>query len=723
MTTVTGGPKVAPYGTWASPITASRLVEQSVRLSDLVVDGDRLYWVEGRPTEGGRQVVVEHVDDVSRDVLPEGFSARTLVHEYGGAPMTAHDGVVYFVNFADQRIYAVSESSAPRPVTPEPPEPAAWRYAAPVVTPDGAWLICVRERHDEVVVHDLVAWPTGEASDKAPVVLAAGHDFTGTPALSPDGRRVAYCTWDHPLMPWDGTELWELALETLLPTSRAGIGGGEVPADSQLVANGAARRIAGGPDESVTQPRYAPDGVLHFVSDRSGWWNLYADDDPGGHGRALAPLDAELAGPDWVFGLSSYDFLTDGTLVATWSADGRTHIGRLDASPENPAAPESPESPEDPEAPETTSRLIPISVSTRFGSYEQLRALRRTPGASGGGTHLHTHGDTTGGQGSDYLFAIAGSSSLAAAVVRIDLATGAVEVIRSSRKSVVAPSYLSEPRAVTYATEGGLDAHALYYPPANADFVGPPSELPPLIVAIHGGPTSHASATLNYSIQYWTSRGFAVADVDYGGSSGYGRAYRKRLEGSWGIVDVADCVNAATALAALGEVDASRLIIHGGSAGGFTTLRAISSSDVFAGAASYYGVADLSALARETHAFESRYLDGLVGPWPEAEQIYEDRSPLSHVDEIRTPLIVFQGLEDKVVPPDQSERIVEALRTRGVPVAYVSYPGEQHGFRRAENIVRTAEAELYFYGQVLGFTPADDLAPVEIANSQSLPAR
>lgn len=651
----------APYGSWTSPITSEALVEAVVRLADPLVDGSDVYWVEGRPSEGGRQVVVRRAaDGTTLDVLPEGFAARTLVHEYGGLSVAVRGGTVYFANFADQRLYRVDPGGEPIALTAEPAEPRSVRFAAPLATPDGRFLVCVRERHlAEGVVNDLVTVATDGSGAVAP--LASGHDFYGTPALSPDGTRVAWCSWDHPDMPWNATTLYEVEL-----------------ADGGVA--GPARLVAGGPGESVTQPRYGPDGALHFVSDRTGWWNLYRADvgAAGNEVRALAPMEAELAGPDWVFGLSSYAVLADSTIVATWSSDGTGHFGRLlDGADEF------------------------VAMQAGYTVFGGIRP-------SGAG-----------------VVAIAASPSAAAAVVEVAVPSGVATVLRESRPARDDAGYVSIPTAFEYPTDGSRRAHALVYLPRNADFEGPDGELPPLVVAVHGGPTSQASAALDYGVQFWTSRGFAVADVNYGGSSGYGRAYRERLAGAWGVVDVADCENVARALATGGLVDGARLVIHGGSAGGYTTLCATTFGEVFAAGASYFGVADAGALARETHKFESRYLDGLIGPWPEARALYEQRSPIFHTDRMRTPLIVFQGLEDAVVPPNQAEMMVEALRSRGVPVAYLAYEGEQHGFRRAENIRRTAEAELVFYGRILGFTPAGEIAPVDIENAVAIvpPAR
>ncbi|MEA2704659.1 MAG: hypothetical protein QOD63_2604 [Actinomycetota bacterium] len=624
--------KVAPYGSWPSPITPDLLVEQVVRLSDVAVDGPAVYWLEGRPSEGGRQALVS---STAGDVLPAGFSARTTVHEYGGAPYAVRDGTVWFSNFEDQRVYRVDPGGEPVPVTPEPAVRWADRYADLQVSPDGHRVAAVRERHldNGDVVNDIIVL----AGDGGIEVVAGGHDFYAAPRFAPSGS-LAWLSWDHPNMPWDGTELW---LER------------------------AAAPMAGGPDESVSQPRWGPDGVLHWLSDAGGWWNLHRN------GERLAPAEAELGGPDWVFGQSTYTPLPGDLIVAAKVGPGLGELWLVD---------------------DGTRTTLP----TPYTSFSSVRP----------------HGD-------DAIVAIAASAREAPAVVSITVRgdrKGDIQVLRRSREAAAERGYLSEPRAIEFPTEDGLTAHALYYPPANRDFEGPPAELPPLVVMSHGGPTSAASSALNLSTQYFTSRGVAVVDVDYGGSTGYGREYRRRLDGQWGVVDVADCVNAARYLVDAGEVDAGRLAIRGGSAGGYTTLRALTFTDVFAVGASYYGVADLASLATDTHKFESRYLDRLVGPWPGAEATYRARSPIHAADRLSSPLIVFQGAEDKVVPPEQAEVLVAALRAKGLPLAYLLFEGEQHGFRKADTIRRAAEAELWFYGRILGFQPADDIEAVPIEN-------
>ncbi len=601
---------VAPYGSWPSPITADALVGQVVPLSNATVDGHgSVWWCEGRPTEAGRVVVVK--DGV--DVLPAGRSARSRVHEYGGLSYAVLAGELWFANFADQRLYR-----GDTPVTPDDGS----RYA------DGQSTVWVRERED---VNDLVDVATGE-------VVAQGRDFYAAPRPSPDGSRLAYLCWDHPNMPWDGTELW-------------------VDGD----------KVAGGPDESISQPRWSPDGRLHWVSDRSGWWNLFREGDP----EPLAAMEAEFSGPDWVFGQSTYTFLPDGRLVATWTEDGLARLGLVGDGAVHP-------------------------IDTPFTVISSVHAL-----------------------GDHEVVAIAASGRAPAAVVAIDVrldtgagpGAGAHRVIRSSTAAETPDGAVSEARPISFA-----GAHAFFYPPRLAGYEGPPGERPPLVVRSHGGPTSAASPALNLEIQFWTSRGFAVVDVNYGGSTGYGREYRRRLDGQWGIVDLDDCVNAARHLAAQGEVDPDRMVVRGGSAGGYTTLCALTFRDTFAAGASYYGVSDLATLATDTHKFESRYLDRLIGRYPEDEAVYRARSPIHHADCITAPLILLQGLEDMVVPPSQAEVLVDALRRNGTPFAYLTFEGEQHGFRQADAIKRAIEAELWFYGQVLGFTPADAIEPVPMEN-------
>jgi len=648
---VSDSPGALPYGSWPTPIDSELVVQAQVMLGEVALDGDAVWWSEQRPEEGGRtQLVCLAVDGERRELLPPLANVRTSVHEYGGGAWWVHGGTVWYAEWDDQRLHRVRPSGQPEPITLAPAVPRGDRWADGDVHPDGRVLAVVRERHPagggaEQVVNEIVLLPSGGGE---PEVLVSGPDFVSDPRWSPDGETLCWLEWDHPDMPWDSTRL------------RARTGS----ADPVLVA--------GGPGESVFQPRWAPDGALWFCSDRSGWWNLYRRG-PDGSVEPMVGMDAEIGTVQWVFGQSRYAFLADGRVVFAYRQHGQD---RLAVRAPGGAV---------------TNLDLPYTV---LGSVQ----------AAG-----------------DRVVLVAASATSEQAVVRLRVAAGSaeeVEVLRAPRDLGLSRGWYSSPEHVRFPSAGGRTAFALFYPPTNPGCAGPPDELPPLLVLIHGGPTGYAPGFLRLAVQYWTSRGFAVVDVDYGGSAGYGRAYRKLLEGTWGIVDVEDCVAAARWLADQGRVDPDRLCIRGGSAGGYTTLAVLASHDLFAAGGNHYGVADLEALAKETHKFESRYLDGLVGPYPQRRDIYLERSPINHVDSFETPLVVFQGLEDEVVPPAQSRLIVDALRTKGVPVAYVEFAGEQHGFRGADAIRRSLDGELSFYAQVLGFPlpPDENIAPITVDN-------
>ncbi len=641
--------EVAPYGTWRSPISSGMIARGEVWLSEPFLEGDSAYWLETRPMEEGRSVVVRRDPWGSpADVTPPGFNARTKVHEYGGGSYWVHEGVVFFANFADQRLYRQGPGEEPRPITPVPIAPGLIRYADGRAMPGGRVIVCVRERHEgKQVTNEIVALPADGSAE--PWVVAGGRDFYSFPRLSPDGGLLAWTCWDHPRMPWDGTELWVAGLST----------------DGRL---GEPRLVAGGPRESIFQPEWSPAGVLHFVSDRTGWWNLYREGDR--RIEAVAPMAAEFGVPQWEFGYSTYALLGDGRIACVYGQGGEQHLAALDP---------------------TTSEMLDLDLP--YSCYQPYLRC----------------------EGSRLVF-VAGGPATPQRVVSLDFATRAVDVLRESEEAPVDARYISSPRAIEFPTEGGLTAHALFYPPANGDFTGPQGERPPLVVMSHGGPTADVTPEFDLRKQFFTSRGFAVVDVNYGGSTGYGREYRERLKGNWGVVDTADCISAARYLAEIGEVDPLRLAIRGGSAGGYTTLCALTFHDEFAAGASYFGVADAEALAKETHKFESRYLDGLIGPYPEAADVYRARSPIHFADRLSCPVILLQGLEDEVVPPDQAEAMVRALEAKGLPCAYLAFEGEQHGFRKAENIERAYDAELYFYSRVLDFELADHVEPVEIVN-------
>jgi dipeptidyl aminopeptidase/acylaminoacyl peptidase len=649
-------PQTAPFGSWKSPITSDLIVAGSLRLGEVRLADGTVYWNEGRPTEGGRSVVVrQSLSDSSAhstiDLTPMPFNVRTRVHEYGGGAYIVDDDTVYFSNFADQRLYRTTLDEAPRPITPE----GAFRYADAVCDRLRDRLICVREdhstnNHEPVNTIVSVRLSPQDGTLDAGTVLASGNDFYAFPRLSPDGSRLCWIEWNHPNMPWDGTTLWVAA----------------VNADGSL---GEPQYIIGGEAESIFQPEWSPDGELYFVSDRTNWWNLYRWNFATATPEPLCPKASEFGLPLWVFGMTTYGFESAESLICTYSEDGVSKLARLH-----------------------TRTLELTEIPTPYTSISGIQVL-----------------------GASVAFG-AGSPTQPGAIAHLDLATGHITELRRSSTLEIDAGYISVPQAVEFPTSNGLTAHGFFYPPQNQDFAAPPGEKPPLLVKIHGGPTAATSATFSPSIQYWTSRGIAILDVNYGGSTGYGRDYRERLKGNWGIVDVDDCVNGAKYLAEQGLVDGNRLCIDGGSAGGYTTLAALAFRDTFKAGASLYGVSDLEALARDTHKFESRYLDGLIGPYPARRDLYIERSPIHAIDRLNCPLIFFQGDEDKIVPPNQAEMMVDALRKKGLPVAYVLFQGEQHGFRKAENIKRALDGELYFYARVFGFPLAEQMEPVAIAN-------
>ncbi|MGD1936348.1 MAG: S9 family peptidase [Cyanophyceae cyanobacterium] len=636
---------IAPYGSWKSPITSDAIVSGSVGLGGAMRDGDYLYWSEARPSEKGRTTVVRRAaDGTVADVVPQPFNVRTRAHEYGGGAWAVFDGVVYFANFADQRLYRQQVGGEPEPLTPEGDR----RFADIRLDRARNRLICACEDH--TVEGEAKAYIAAISLDgsQTVAVLAEGSDFHTSPTLSPDGSQLAWITWQHPHLPWDETQLW-LADVT----------------DDDSLAN--ARQIAGAAEESIFQPQWSPSGQLYFVSDSTDWWNIYrwnADGEP----TALCSMDAEFGLPQWVFGMSTYGFASGDRAICAYTQEGLWTLASLDL---------------------TDGKLTPFDLpySTLSGIFvDNICALF-----------------------------IGGSATAPSELVYFDFDTCKAESLKRSTELAIAEGYLSAPESVEFPTTEGT-AYGLLYRPKNQDFEAPTDEKPPLKVKIHGGPTAQTSSSLSLGIQYWTSRGFAVLDVNYGGSTGYGRKYRRRLDFSWGIVDVDDCVNGAQYLVDQGIVDGDRLTIEGGSAGGYTTLAALTFKDTFKAGASRYGVSELEALARDTHKFESRYLDRLIGPYPEKKDVYEERSPLHAVDQLNCPVIFFQGLEDKIVPPNQAEMMVDALKTKGIPVAYVAFEGEQHGFRQSENIKRSLDGEFYFYSRIFGFEPAEAITPVEIAN-------
>jgi dipeptidyl aminopeptidase/acylaminoacyl peptidase len=643
----------APYGSWPSPIRIEDVIGGATALAEVWVDGADILWVEGRPSEAGRRILVRRAPDGTiRDVTPAAFNVRNRVHEYGGGSLVVADGVVVFSYFGDGRLYRqrTDGSDAPTPITPE----GEWRYADLRLDAGRSQLLAVREDHtgQGEAVNEIVALPLDGSA--APTIIARGHDFFAAPRPSPDGAHMAWLSWDHPNLPWDGTTLWQA----------------DVAADGSL---GDPQAVAGGPDEWITQPRWSPSGDLWFVAERDEWATLMSLAAYRAGERSRLPID--FAPPDWIFDRPTHAFLADGRVVAAARTDGRDRLWLIDVNGGTPREIESP--------------------------FTEIAYLV--------------------GAGDAVVF-VGSRPTEPSAVVRLDPATCQWEALRSASDQAFDAAYLARPEPIAFPTTGGATAHALYYAPTNPEVRSLDGERPPLIVRSHGGPTSSASTGLSLGTQLMTSRGIAVVDVDYGGSTGYGRSYRKRLEGQWGVVDLDDCVAAARHLVERGLADPARVCIEGGSAGGYTTLAALAFRDAFAAGICYFGIGDLEAFVRDTHKFEARYLDRLIGPYPAAAATYRERSPIHYLDRLACPLLILQGLDDRVVPPNQSQMMADALRTKGIPYVYLAFEGEGHGFRGQAALRRSLEAELSFLGQVFGFTPADRIEPVELVRPEE-PAR
>jgi dipeptidyl aminopeptidase/acylaminoacyl peptidase len=626
-------------------LSAEALAAGGINFSDLRSANGRLYWSENVPARGGEIAVFSYGAGATAQVTPDGANVRTRVQEYGGAPFIVVGDTLYYSQVSDQRLYELKPGGAPKAVTP-----LDYRYADCIALPgaakSAAALLCVREDHRDPahVRNVLVRLPLPVAGPGE--VLFDGSDFVSYPRLSPDGRRLAFITWNHPNMPWDGTELRvaELTAAGLKP--------------SVVVAGGAA--------ESVLEPQWAGDGTLYFISDRSGFWNLYADRAAGA--QPIWPHAAEFAAPLWQFGQSNYVLLGDGRAVVCFRERGIAHLAVIDLKKGT--------------GHELDLPFVEFSHLTRVDA--------------------------------QHVAAIVGAAKSLASIVSIDVASGKATTLRTAGESPLHADAISSAVPIDFPSAHGRTAHAFYYAPTNPRYRPEPGDLPPLLALVHGGPTSQASPALRSSVQFWTSRGIAVVDVNYGGSSGYGRAYRQLLNGNWGVVDVEDVIAAVRFLVGTKRADPMRTAISGGSAGGYTVLVALSTSDVFHAGTDRFGVSDMTALVRDTHKFESRYVDSLIGPLPEAQAVYDSRSPLNHLDGFKVPVLVLQGADDPVVPPNQSQRIVDALLARHVPVAYILYQGESHGFRKPETIINSQQAELSFYGQIFGFKPADRLPPLKI---------
>ena len=649
------------YGSWPSKLSAENLASGGHKFGHLTIDGGLAYWLESLPAEGGRVVIVcGGYGKTPKTITPDGYSVRTRAHEYGGADFSVKGKTIIFCNDSDQRLYRQTANESPKAITPEANFKHAVRYADIVFSYTKDWIICVRERHPENaepldVINEIVRISLTNFSDgcSEPEILVSGADFYSYPRISPDGSKLVWTCWDHPNMPWDQTALWVADLNN----------SGSLSNKKCLLNN---------ENESIYQPAWCPDGELHFVSDRSGWWNIYSFRDDVLN--ALTPMNAEFGFPQWQFGTNSYAFIDTDTLFAAYMQDGREFLCLIE--PEK-------------------GHMTPLDIP--YCTFQ-------------GGLYYHDN----------HLFFIAANEQSAAAVISWNLTTHQATIISKLKPKIISDDNISVAEAIKFPTENDKSAHAFYYQPMHSKYQGLTGEKPPLIVMSHGGPTAAASAEFQASIQFWTNRGFAVVDVNYGGSTGYGRDYRDRLVGNWGIVDVEDCVNAAKYLVERGSVDADRLAIRGGSAGGYTTYCALTNYSLFSAGVSRYGVADLSCLVKESHKFEVRYLDSMIGPWPEAETVYQSRSPINHADKFNCPVLLLQGDEDAVVPPAQSIAMADALDDKKIPHALIMLEGEQHGFRKQENIQLALETELNFYGQVFKLEPADTLPELTLKHQQNL---
>jgi dipeptidyl aminopeptidase/acylaminoacyl peptidase len=642
------------YGAWPSELSSLRVASATgLRFSGIDLSARRLRWVESRAGDGGRCVVVEETGNGSiRELTPAEIDVRTRAHEYGGAASWYSGQTAFCSHFADGRVYRIDGSGSPRPITPEPSSPQALRYADGRVSPDGTMCYCVRERYEggEPISEIIAVRTDGEGE---PEVIASGRDFFAAPRIDPSGRRLAWLAWDHPNMPWDTTELWECEL-----------------AETGL-RNGPPTKVAGAEGESIIEPAWSPDGVLHFCSDRNGWWNLFCSRE--GEQHPLTHLsDGEIGGPSWWFGLARYTFLDSGAIVCVVTRAATDNLELL--------------------AP-NTGRLE--SLDLEWTAYLPCDAFSAT--------------------GDRVAFAAA-SAVEPTTIVELNVSTMEQRRVRRSMDDELEPSSLSAPQAIAFQTRDGETSHAFYYPPRNADYAGPADERPPLRVICHGGPTHHTPPGLDLQTQFFTQRGIAVLAVNYRGSSGFGRDYRRALDGRWGEIDWQDCVDAKEHLVAAGTVDGDRTWVEGTSAGGYVVLCAVAfEPTAFSAGVSYYGISDIEAFATETHKLESHYCDTIVGPYPERADLYRQRSPIHFVDQVSRPLLLLQGLEDKVVPPPQAELMAAALESKGIPHAYLAYAGQGHGFTRLDVISQALDATLSFAGEVLRFQPAGEIEPVQLS--------
>ena len=658
-----------PYGSWESPITSKAITAGSVSLGGVKYCNGSIYWLEGRPQEAGRNVLCKYAPDSTDkserngvDVSPKESNARTRVHEYGGGALVfgKDESEIFYSEFTTQQLCQLLDGGESKPITPEG---SRFRYADGVLSDDGKTMYCVREDHEKPepknVVNEVVEINVEDGSMK---VLATGNDFYAHPRVSPDGKKLAYVTWNHPNMPWDATELRVASLGDDDTSSNKSC-------DHELIAGEDA-------DTSCIQPKWHPStGELYYICDKSGYYNLYR----AGYKPSILPMEYDFGGsaPGWALGQQAFTFGNDGRLLATYSKDG-------------------------------SSVLVVANVSDKDGAATDVQEFGGKDGLP------MMFGGVAPGVSSDLYF-MGGSPSTPSSVYKWNLESkGEATILACSSSLSFSDELISVPKQVEFPTTLGT-AFGYYYAPKNGAYTCS-TEKPPLLVKAHGGPTACTGTSFNAGIQYWTSRGFAILDVDYGGSTGYGRDYRRRLRKSWGIVDIDDVCNGAKYLVKEGLADGDRLCIDGGSAGGYTTLGALAFRDVFKAGTSLYGIGDLTALAGDTHKFESRYLDGLVGLYPEEEALYKERSPIESVDTLSCPILLLQGVEDKVVPPNQAEMMHSALLEKGIPTCLKMYEGEQHGFRKAENIEDALDSELAFYGKVFAIEDIPGAIDLKVDN-------
>ena len=638
---------ILPCGSWKSPITSDLITSESVTLDQVHIYDGSVYWLERRPMESGRSVIVSFCNNTTKDMIPPPFNARSRVHEYGGGVYCACDHGIFFVNDADQDIYRIRDSSNPQRIT----DIENARFADLCFDSRHNRILCVCEDHSNSATEPVNSLVSIDVTTGAISTLHQGYDFYSNPRINHDGSKLAWLSWNHPNMPWDGTELW-LA---------------DVNENGSLATHS---HVAGSESTSIFQPEWSPDNILYYITDESGWWNLARHDKTGS--LAVTTQKSEFGLPQWVFGQSTYAFSANNSVFCTHITNG---VGRLSVI--------------------DLDTLEITAVETPQNSFVSICAADST------------------------VCFIAASENTFTQVIRLNTDNFESEVIASSCNTNIEDGYLSRGQSFSFETRHADKAYAIYYPPVNREHEAPEGDLPPLIVLCHGGPTGMADASLDLRKQYWTSRGFAIVDVNYSGSTGYGRNYRNRLNGEWGVRDVEDVCDAANYFADKGIVDKNRLIIKGSSAGGYTVLAALTFHNTFSCGASYYGISNLESLITDTHKFESRYTDRLIGSYPEHRQLYYDRSPINFVDRLSCPVIFFQGVEDRVVPPSQAEKMVAALKNKGIAVSYVSFDNEQHGFRHASTIKAALDSELYFYSVILGFNPADKLSKIAIENADT----